>query len=329
MADDKELYCSVTNTTGIMSATVNDDYGQPTRTALIEATATTLELGDAVTVDLGYQDSHAQVFTGYVIDIGADRTPNGVIKTLRCRDQLWRAMAYFIAASDPQDPLTYSNIASEDLVKAMLDLASISSYSLDSPGFTFAPEEPLEVNLMSSWDMIARICQLIAWHCYDNNGTVRFLDRKPYPVGGDSSVHTYITGDTGEILAIQPFSKSSDKIRNRVVVYGLNDISAEASASSPFLPDGFYKTEVISAPDLIDTQQMAQDIADYNLDLLNRLEKQMTMQAAGVPTVAARQVVTVTESETGASGDWFVYSCSHDLKDAYTNRMTLVQRQTS
>ena len=329
MASDEQLYASVTNTTGIKSVTVDEDYGQPTRSALVECTGTTLDLGDYAEIDIGYVGDHDVVLKGYVMSVDVSRTGDGKIYTVRMRDQLWRAIADFIAASDPQAPLKYHNIAAEDLVAAMLNHAGISSYSLNSPGFTFAPEKDLEVQLMTAWDMINKVCYLLAWHCYDDDGTVRFLDRKPYPVGGDSPSHTYITGDSGEIISISPRSRSSDKIRNRVVVYGPEGVYAEASAASPFLPSGFYKAEVISAPNLIDTTAQAQDIADYNLDLLNRLELSVTMTAVGVSGIRARDIVTVTESETGTSGDWFVYNVKHDFSDKFTQTMTLIQRQVS
>lgn len=322
------LYATATNTTGIISVEIDQDYGQPTANAVIECVSTTLSLGDSIEVDIGYVGNHAVVFRGYVLEITATRSGEKRGYSIRARDNLWRAMAMFIAAEDPLDTLEYNNIAAEDLVKAMLDLSGVSSYSLDSPGFTFAPEEPLEVQLTSAWDMISRVCWLIAWHCYDDMGTVKFLDLKPYNVGA-ASIHTFQTGDSGDILSVEPLLISSDKIRNRVVVYGAEGVFASASAASPFLPANFYKTEVISAPDLIDNNAMAQDIADYNLDMLNRLEKGITARVVGVPTVNARDTVTFVEAETGASGDWFVYGCKHSLSDFYSQALTLVQRQIS
>ena len=324
----RELYTDINGVDGFVSVVVDQDWSQPTSNATIQCSSTSLSLGDAITIDIGYKDDHSVVFRGYVVEIDKSRAENEEY-TIRCRDNLWRTMAYFIASEDPQAPLRYSNIPAERLVEEMLKLSGVTSYFLDSPGFTFAPEEPLEVNLTSAWDMINRVCWLIAWHCYDDNGTVRFLDRKPYNVPGDVSVHTFTTGPSGDIISIQPLATSSNKIRNRVVVYGKGDIHAEAKASSPFLPSGFYQTEVISAPDLIDTQSMANDIANYNLDLLNRLEKTITLTAEGNPHIQARTAVNVIESHTGASGQWFVYSCRHELSRTYTINLTLSQRQTS
>ena len=330
MAEVKTLYCDVTGTDGMISASIDDDYSQPCRSAVVECLSTSLSLGDEVTVDMGYTDEHEELFVGYVVEKAVKRTGGGVSWSMRLRDKLWRAMAYFIASDNPEEPLTYSNIPSENLVNAMLTIAGVPGpYVLDSPGFTFAPEEPLEVQLVSAWDMISRVCDLIAWHCYDDRGVIRFLDRKPYSMPGDTSIYTFITGNEGRILSIEPLAISSDKIRNRVVVYGDEGIYASAQAESPFLPAGFYKTEVIAAPDLIDTQQMAQDIADYNLELLNRLEKTTTMRVAGTPSVSARSTVTVTEANTGVADDWFVYGCRHEWSTTYTTSLTLSQRQTS
>ena len=323
------LDSSVTNCTDIISVDVDQDYSQPTANAVVKCTDTTLGLGDAVTINLGYTGDTGTVFKGYLLEKNRIRSGSELLWSLRCRDTLWRAMAYFIASDDPLDPLQYSNIEAAALVRAMLDLSGISSYSLNSPGFTFAPEEPLEVQLMSAWDMINRVCWLLAWHCWDDNGTVRFQNRKPYNVAGDTPTRTYITGDSGTIVAIEPYHIPSDKIRTRVVVYGKENVYASASASSPFLPAGFYKTEVISAPDLIDTTSMAQDIANYNLDLLNKLEKSVSMTIIGDHNVNARDIVTVTEAQTGVSDDWFVYSCKHQFAESYQTMLTLTQRQTS
>lgn len=329
MASDEVLYATVTDTVDIETINIDDDYGQPTKTAIVVARRTILELGDYIEIDLGYETDHSVEFKGYVLAITQKRTSEGWNVSIRARDQMWRAMALFIASSDPQAPLKYKNIDAEDLVAAMLELAGITSYSLDSPGFTFAPEKDLEVNLMSSWDMISKVTRLLAWHCYDDAGTVKFNDRKPYNVAGDSSVYSFTTGDSGEIESVGSFTMSSEKIRNKVVVYGHEGVHAEASASSPFLPSGFYKAEVISAPNLIDTTAQAQDIADYNLDLLNRLEKNLTITVVGVPGLKCRQVVTVTESETEVFGDWLIYNMQYAMTDKFLQTMTLVQRQTS
>lgn len=325
----RKLYAAVTDTSDIATVDVDQDYSQPTANAVVKCGSTSLSLGDDVEIDIGYTDDHAVVFNGYVLEKITTRNAGELSYTLRCRDNLWRTMAMFIASEDPQAPLKYSNITAESLVATMLDLSGISTYSLDSPGFTFAPEEPLEVHLTSAWDIINRVCWLIAWHCYDDMGTIRFLDRKPYNVAGDVSVHSFTVGDSGDILTIEPYAISSDKIRNKVVVYGKEGVYASASASSPFLPADFYKAEVLSAPDLVDNNTMAQDIADYNLDLMNRLEKSATVTVLGTPAVSARKVVTFTEAKTGISADWFVYGCKHRLSDSYMISMTLTQRQTS
>ena len=65
----------------------------------------------------------------------------------------------------------------------------------------------------------------------------------------------------------------------------------EASASSTYLPSGFYKTAALGAPQLIDTDSMAQEVAEINLRAFNHLTHQVELTMIGSPSISARQVL--------------------------------------
>ena len=138
-----------------------------------------------------------------------------------------------------------------------LALASLTNYSGNSPGFTFGVNNPVKIQLVKSWDFVRQVCHMLAWHCYaDNTGRVYFRDRKPYVMDGDSSVHTFQVG-VGQDLILVNHTRSDEKMRNKIVVYGYDGLSAIAQASPCAginLPSGFYKTAVIAYPDIIDDQ---------------------------------------------------------------------------
>lgn len=314
MADT--LYASVTNTSNILSVTVSTSHTAQSAIAVIEAVSTSLDIGDSVTVNLGYVGDHGKVFQGYVKNLEYKEEAKSYIIT--ASDVLVRAMDYFIASSSPDDPFTRQNISAEHLVQDILALAGLTNYDSDATSFTFAIHNPLEVNLTSSYDYCRFIADLIAWHLYaDTNGQVHFVNRKPFP-NGDSSI-----GTINKAISISAKYGESDRdLRNRVVVYGAEGIHAEASASSPYLPAGFYKSVVVAAAQVFDTQDMAQQSADYNLALLNRLTISASIVIEGDYRYIARKVATFSFSEIGISGQWYIFSAEHSFgSEGYTVSM--------
>lgn len=308
----RDLYMSVTGCTGIESIQAGGDYGSPCQSATVICNATTCEVGDLVSVDMGFSDDHSVIVYGYVKEINPTRPP-GTYR-LVIYDVLILAEDFLIASDDPNSPLTYDNIQAETLVGNVLSLASLTNYSGNHPGFTFGVNNPVKVQLVKSWDFVRQVCHMLAWHCYaDNTGRVYFQDRKPYVMAGDSSVHTFEEGD-GKDLILLNHVRSDEKMRNRLIVYGYNGLSASASAApcaGISLPSGFYKTAVIAYPDIIDDQAMAQATADYNLVLLNRVTETVTLDAIGNTSIRRNSVVTIDVSALSLSGDWFVYECTH------------------
>lgn len=314
----RTLYADITGITTPISVDIIEGYRSFSRTCNINCASTTLTLGDSITVDLGYIDSHGLVFTGYVKEI-QKATPDNTIN-ISCFDELIKATDYFMVSDDPDEPFTRSNIDAADLVGELLAEASITNYTPVTTNFVFT--EP-EFNLLSVTDAISQAANIIAYHVWaDSTGEVFFADRRPYVMIGDTPSWTFTTGNNGNIITNE-YSRSDDDIRNRVVVYGNDPIVAVASATSPYLPTDFYKTAVIASP-LITEQGMADDSAAFNLELYNRLTKNVSCEALGDYRVHVNDIISVTEAHTTVSGYWFIYSISHAWSDAgYTMRMVL------
>lgn len=321
-----KLAGSATGISNIKAITFVESFGQSSAYAEIEATAHTLEIGDSCDVAMGLSGTLATIITGGIVKSIDKRRPeqNYVIKVY---DKLVQANDYFIASDDPEVPFTAANISAETLVQQLLALAGITGVAVDSTGFTFGVVKPVPINLVSAWDYVENICRITGFVCYvDSAGAVHFKQRKPYIVGGDISSHTFTTGNTGDIKSIA-YSKSDEKLRNSVVVYGSPGIHATLTASSPYLPSGFKKTIVV-AHELIDTNLSATRTAEVNLEMFNRLTETVNLEILGNVGIHARSIVDVSESYTGlAAGDlWVCYGAKHTVdRNGYSVTVALVR----
>lgn len=279
-------------------------------------------MGDSIDIDLGYQGGGIiQKFTGYVKRVEREY-PDGVY-VITAQDVLVRAVDYFIASNNPDNPLKYSKISGEGLVRNLLQEAGITNFGYEPTHFTYAVHVDAEINLVGCYDMCKQIADMLAWHIYaDGNGKVWFVDRKPYLDAGDTSSKT-ITHPS--IISITK-TISDDDLRNRIVVYGANGIHATAQASSPYLPAGYYKTAVLSSW-YVDTYNAAQAAANYNLVAWNRLRNSLHLTIEGDNTISARDIVRVIDSQyLTIDSDWYVYACEHKVDSAgYTVNLELRQ----
>lgn len=313
------LYASVTNCSNIISVVVQDSFTSPTSTAQIQCEQTTLDIGDSVTIDMGYVGDHFVAFTGFVKELALKEPEQ--IYTITAANVMIRAVDYFIASSTPTNPFTRSNISAEDLIQDVLELAGLTSFSMSATSFTFAVHNPVEVNLTGAYDYAHFLADIIAFNLYaDNVGTIHLINRRPYPVGGDTSVASFGSADT-----LQADYNITDRdLRNKIIVYGTGDIHAEASASSPYLPAGYYKTVVVAAPGVIDTQSMASQSASYNLALLNKLTYSLSLSVIGTTGIFARSCVDVNLPELSLNDQFFVFSIEHNLsRNGYITNLEL------
>ena len=314
------LAASVTSTSNILAISVSDSHVAPTATAIVTAVNTSLNIGNSATIVLGYDGDTFTALTGYVKQIEV-KEPE-MFYTITIANVMIRAVDFFIASSTPTNPFKRQNISAEHLVRDIMALAGLTDFASDATGFTFAISSPVEVNLTPAYDYGHFIADIIAYNLYaDNDGTVQFRNRRPYPVGGDASVYTVTDEDILEIT----YDRSDRDIRNKVIVYGSGSISATASAVSPYLPSGYYRTVVVAAPGVIDTQSMATQAASYNLALLNRLTQKINVTIVGKTGLQARQCVTLNLPAIGiTSQKCYIYSIEHSWgKQGYTTSMEL------
>jgi hypothetical protein len=317
----QHLSSSITGCSSTLSVTVTDSYSAPTASATITCLNSSLDVGDAVSISLGYGGSNNRVFAGYVKNVQRSQSPTQY--EITCANAMVRAVDFFIVSDSPLTPYSREHIKAETLVGQLMAMAGLTNYSGSNTSFTFATNgTPLEVNLTSVYDFCKMVADLLAWHVYaDDDGKVWFKSRPPFP-DGDSSVATY--GDA-DILDVS-FWRSDRDLRNRVVVYGSEGITAEAQASSPYLPSGFHKSVLVAAPTLITNQGMANLTASYNLAKLNRLTIGGSLTTFGDSTLRCRDCITVNKSDIDMTGQFFIYGIEHQWsKDGYRTTMDLRQ----
>ena len=97
-----------------------------------------------------------------------------------------------------------------------------------------------------------------------------------------------------------------------MVVWGYNGITATAADPSP--PGGVHRT-VLYSNSIISTQAVADDTAAYNLDLLNRYKRELTVTAFGDPTLEARKVMPVNLTDASLNENMYIYGCNHIWND--------------
>jgi len=308
-----KLFCSATGCSGIISISATDNHGSPTSQATVQcSTVTGIDVGSAMTIYLGYSDIITQnkVFFGYVKSVQKTEAPFQY--ELTCAGTMVRAVDYFIASSDPDEPYSKKNITAEAVVHDLMTMAGLTNYDGHTSYFTFATTAngELKVNLVSAYDYSKFIADLIAWHVYaDNDGQVHFMKRDQFPQGGDVSVATLDNNNLTDVS----YWRSDRDLRNRVVVYGSEDVFATAQAESEFLPAGFYKSMAVGAPDVIDNQTMAQMSADYNLAKLNRITIGGSATIIGDSSIKCRDCVTLDKADIGMTGLFYVYGVEHSM----------------
>jgi hypothetical protein len=324
-------FCTITGTTNVINCSVNESHGASTSTAIIEVESTTLDIGDEIEIIMGDESSSGRVFTGYVKQIDK-KTPTSTT-SITANDKMVRAIEYYVVSSDPEAPFTRSKIQTEDLIRELLTMAGLTGFDMGTTYFQIANVGEVEVNLVSSYDYCHGLANLITWHLWcDRNGVIHFKNRKPSVMYGDSGQVGDVADQFGysygtlmlNAYNIISLTKTTDEkdLRNRIVVYG-SGVEAEASAVSPYLPSGFYKTAVIGASLMLDTQAGCQQAANYNLQLYNRLTTKASCAVAGLYnqyTLGARTVLQISANEVFPSipndSKWYVYTCEHSFSSS-------------
>jgi hypothetical protein len=324
------LYCNITGVSSIyvLQVSVSSTHGASSAVASFETIGLYHTLGQHITIDLGYSTSHRQLFTGYVKSI-EHSVPDGTY-TITANDDLVRAADFFIVSSNPAAPLTYINITGEALVRAILELSGLSSFSLGTTYFTFGVSNEFEVQQVSSFDFAKGIASLLTWEIWcDENGVINFKNRKPFVMSGsepqpdwvnDSDI-AYTWDDNTKVLQAT-YSKDENNLRNKVVVYGYNGLYASAEdGGTPYFK---WKTAVLADAGLIDTISVAQDTADYNLHLLNRITETISATVIGDSTLMPFRTIHVDSDFLGEHASYYIFSAEHSMdRSGYTTKLEL------
>lgn len=329
-----DLYMTASGCTGINAITISSSHDAATSNAIINCRSTSKTLGDSISINIGYSDDHDVLFTGYVKTI--DRKVPDNTYTISAGDVMVRAVDYFIVSSNPEQPFTRQNIQAETLVRDILRLAGLTNYDHDDTNFTFAVSAPAEINLVSAYDYCKSIADLLTWGLWaDQDGQVNFKNRKPYPIeAGDPElsqpgvhVDTSIGTIAEDTIVSYQYKLTEKDLRNRIVVYGAQGIFAEKKAASAegALPSGFYKTAVLASP-IIDDRSMATKSASYNLTLLNRVQRELSMTVLGDKLLVPRNVITIPASIEGTAKKYYIYSADHSITpNGYITNMVLMR----
>lgn len=303
------LYADITGCSNIIRVTVSSSHSSQLATAMFEVETSSLIVGDEVVIDIGYDTDHDVVFTGYVKSIDL-KEPEKTYQIM-ASDKLVRASEYFIASANPKTPFSRQNIALEDLVEDLLELAGMTLDSHEDTSFTIATGgSKVEVNLTTCLDFCKYLGDVVTWSIWaDETGNIHFENRKPYIMVGDVSIGTIDATNTIQVKQ----TTTAANLRNRVVVYGSGSIYAEASAASPYLPADFYRTVVVAVPQLFVAQEMAQMAADNNLETLNRLTTSISAITVGNHEYLARKIITANFPTIGVTNDdYYIFSVEHD-----------------
>ncbi len=316
----KELYADIAGipNSKIISVKKTSSHTSASAVLVVEAEDINIGLGDSITADIGYTTSFNTIFTGYVKVI--ERNSRTGLYTISAHDEMVRAVDFFMAANKPDNSFKRKNIQAEFLVKALLKEAGITNYAFQATNFTFATKQPLEINLVGVYDFCKQIANILVWHLWaDNNGKVHFKERRPHIVSGDSIDHT-IT----DVTTLSATEITSDRdLRNRVVVYGRDGVSAVSKASSPYLPSGFFKS-VVLATDLIDQYKYAKKATNFNLNLLNRLGETVSLKIEGDSSIDARDIIKLENTILGISRKYYAYGVDHNWsKEGYTTDLVI------
>jgi hypothetical protein len=314
-----DLFCSVTNCTGVLNVETEGSYGAITASATIECTGTSLVIGDSISIDMGYVGNHRTLFSGFVKKIKRDKPTQTI--TITANDLLVRAVDCFLAARDPENPLTYHSIKDRDLVNDLLGQCGLSlSSGAVSPTFTYGTNpDGAKFNLQSVADAINSVCAITGRICYADGGLIYYVDRKPYIVAGDTAT-TFFSTALANILEIT-YEASNDKLRNKVVVYGKSPLAASARADSIYV---VVDQAAVIAHELLDTQTLCDATANVNLEIMNRLGRTWTITAIGDPSIKSKTICNIYEPFTQSDDDAFIYRANHRLSTESSQYITEV-----
>ncbi len=325
----KDIEAAITiggNSMDIISLSVTSDFATACSTFSLVTNTSSGVINDLVNVSMGYSGDTGVMMTGGRVDTITANRPPGTY-TIEGRDKLKLAMDYFIveASMDPDDffnPRLGSGSVNtpHEIVDKILEEAGLNlDSSSGDAGWTLGDDETgAPFQLKTAWESIQEVCAIGVWKVWaSTSGSIYFGQIIPEPNGSSGSL---TTGDDGNLTSIS-YSKSDEQLRNKIIVIGMPTelgngafYTGVASAGSPYLPTGYYKTAVIST-DLLTSASDCYSSALLNRNRFNRLTERVSFEAEGDHSIHIHDTVRLTEDFTGLDSDWFVYQITHSVDD--------------
>lgn len=265
--------------------------------------------GDSASVGAGVGATPLQI-VGYVDTVEYDK--NKGLYVVSGRDSMRRAVDYFLAYKEDGEA-EYVTVGADAAieVKNILALAGLtaSTYSL---GYALKADFPFA--LESAWDAASSILRLGQWRAYATGPDLVLVSDGQVTPG--TPVDTFVDDET--MLDVS-YAVSAKDTLTKVVVTGLSEPEGEeepelivAVASGGALP--WSKSAYIHR-DWINSQGLAQQIANANISLYGGLTYELQVRIVGHETRRVGDTVTVVGSG-GIAGDWIIYSLTKTFSDA-------------
>ena len=306
---DGVLQRSVTN------INIDHSFDSACGSATIEVLDTDADANAFVEIEQGYNGYFARTFTGWVDVVEKSNTPGRM--AIRCRDVLKWAVENFIA-----DEIEYNQIQAQDLVQDLIvNRSGITGFTAETSNFTVADIVPAKFIYTSAYDAAKQVAELIRWRVWaDATGTVHFEEVRDVPAS--DAFWSYSSGD--RILKIS-YELSDEALRNYIKVKGYgSDIWSDCYQESDYVPSPpTYRTAVLSS-ELIDTQEMADFVAQLMLDELNVNTETIQLEVPGNPLLQIGMTVAVNEVFTDqVNRNYFLYGISSRMSGDGSYRSTL------
>lgn len=232
-------------------------------------------------------------------------------------------------AAHPETTGNYTNegVKAEAVVQWMLVMCGFSEESeirVDDTEFFIGDLSPASFQMTSVYDAIQQICDLIGWRLYaDAAGVVRFK-QKPRNASGYST-WSYDDKESGKnnIYRVTKTQTNLD-LRNYVEVRGASGIVTVVRGESPYIGSVPYRGVLLS-DELIDTQDMADFVANRVYADLNRLKVTLTLEVDGNPILTPASSISVNSQV--ATGTFLVeqISTTMSVNDGYKMTIDAVQ----
>lgn len=274
-----------------------------------------LDFGMRVELSLGYNGDYRPRFVGFVEDDGRKAWPHS--KTITAAGYMRRA--------ERKNPsrIVYQNESARTIIEDLLTRAGVPFVSIEGDDTVLGTLDDVVLERNATYlSLIQQIDGPFLSKTYDcmPDGTVRRLTLTQLPAAAPKWSYEY----PGNVLSIDNPLSVKD-VKNRVEVKGLDGVNAYRRADSPYVADGYDEVHEVSS-DLIETADVAADVALLWMPTVNRLTRQITVKVAGNPLLDPGDTILLDAPALGID-DELLYLAELDddySEQGYYSQLTLV-----